>query len=69
MGALIRALYVLVGLAHRLFHPYRVQRFGGGFIYLGTDAVWYIGPEGGAARRLSEPAFPLAEPSLTRGPR
>lgn len=50
-------LYVAVGAIHRLFHPYRVVKFGGGFIYLARDSVWYVGPDG-EKRKLSasEPA-------------
>lgn len=59
---MIRVLYVLIGLVHRLFHPCRVQRFSGGFIYIGTDAVWYIGPEGGLPRPLS--SMTLSAPRL-----
>jgi hypothetical protein len=50
---MIRLLYVLLGLVHRWFHPYRLMKWDGGLVYIARDAVWYIGPKG-EKRRLDE---------------
>lgn len=51
---LLRLLYILVGLVDRWISPRRIVKYDGGFIFLGRNAVWRLGPDG-VKEKISKP--------------